>query len=177
MRLFVALDLPWEIRERLAMLAGGISGAKWVNPDNYHITLRFIGETPAHRAEEADLALAGVRARGFDLTIGGIGTFHKGGRTTALWAGVERSEPLEFLQNKIETALQRAGWEAERKRFQPHVTLARIDNVPEAKLAAFVQANNLFRAQPIAIRHFTLFSSRLGKEQPVYTPEAEYALG
>ena len=55
MRLFVALDLPWEVRERLSMLAGGLSGAKWVDPENYHITLRFIGETPPHRAEEIDL--------------------------------------------------------------------------------------------------------------------------
>ncbi len=176
MRLFVALDLPWETRERLSMLAGGLSGAKWVDPDNYHITLRFIGETPPHRAEEIDLALASLRARGFPLTLCGVGTFHKGGRTSSLWAGLERNQPLEFLQNKIETALQRTGLESERKRFVPHVTLARTDAVPEAKLASFVQANNLFRCGPIAIQHFTLFSSRLGKEQPVYTAEAEYEL-
>jgi 2'-5' RNA ligase len=176
MRLFVALDLPWEMRERLSMLAGGLSGAKWVDPDNYHITLRFIGETPPHRAEEIDLALVNLRARGFSLTLSGIGTFHKSGRTTSLWAGLERNQQLDFLQNKIETALQRAGIEPERKRFLPHVTLARTDAVPEAKLAAFVQANNLFRVGPIAVQHFTLFSSRLGKEQPVYTPEAEYEL-
>lgn len=176
MRLFVALDLPWALRARLSILAGGISGAKWVDPGNYHITLRFIGETPAHRAEEIDLALASLRARSFSLTVAGIGTFHKGGRTTSLWAGVERSQQLDFLQNKIETALQRAGLDPERRRFQPHVTLARTDNAPEAKLAAFVQAHNLFRAEPFEVSHFTLFSSRLGKEQPVYTPEAEYDL-
>ncbi|MBV9654935.1 MAG: RNA 2',3'-cyclic phosphodiesterase [Acetobacteraceae bacterium] len=176
MRLFVALDLPWEVRERLSMLAGGIAGARWVDPDNYHLTLRFIGETPPHGAEEIDHALANLRARAFELTLSGIGTFHKGGRTTALWAGVEKNEPLEFLQSKVETALQRAGFERERKRFSPHVTLARTDGAPEAKLAAFVQAHNLFRAGPIPVGHFTLFSSRLGKEQAVYTAEAEYEL-
>jgi 2'-5' RNA ligase len=80
------------------------------------------------------------------------------------------------LQSKIETALQRAGLEPERRRFAPHVTLARLDGAPEAKVAGFLQANNLFRSEPVPIEHFTLFSSRLGKEQSVYTAEVEYAL-
>ena len=96
---------------------------------------------------------------------------------TALWVGVERNPQLDHLQNKIETALQRVGVDPERRRFTPHVTLARLDNAVEAKLAAFVQANNLFRAEPVAVEHFTLFSSQLGKEQSVYTAEVEYELG
>jgi RNA 2',3'-cyclic 3'-phosphodiesterase len=177
MRLFVALDLPWHLRQRVAALVGGgIPGARWVPPENYHMTLRFIGEAPAHRAEEIDLALAGLRARGFSLTLAGLGTFAKGGRSTALWVGVERNPQLDHLQNKIETALQRIGWEPERRRFQPHVTLARLDNVAEGKLVSFVQAHNLFRADPVPVEHFTLFSSQLGKEASVYTAEVEYAL-
>ena len=178
MRLFIALDLPWRLRERLALMAGsGIPGARWVSPENYHLTLRFIGETQAHRAEDIDLALSAIRARGFSLTLSGVGTFTKGGRVTAFWVGVERNPQLDHLQNKIETALQRVGVDPERRRFTPHVTLARLDNAVEAKLAAFVQANNLFRAEPVAVEHFTLFSSQLGKEQSVYTAEVEYELG
>jgi RNA 2',3'-cyclic 3'-phosphodiesterase len=182
MRLFVALDLPWWLRERLSMLTGaGIPGARWVPPENFHLTLRFIGETPAHRAEDIDLALAALRGRGFTLTFAGLGVFTKsspkGGRSTTLWVGVERNPQLDHLQGKIETALQRAGLEPERRRFTPHVTLARLDPaVPEAKLAAFVQAHNLFRSEPVPIAHFTLFSSQLGKEQSVYTAEVEYPL-
>jgi 2'-5' RNA ligase len=178
MRLFVALELPWELRQRLAMLAGtGIPGARWVPPENYHLTLRFIGEMPGYRAEEIDHALSGLKAPGFSLTLSGIGTFTKGGRSTALWVGVERSAALEHLQAKIETALQRCGVEPERRRFQPHMTLARLDNAAEGKVVSFVQAHNLFRSDPVLVEHFTLFSSRLGKEQPVYVPEVEYALG
>ncbi|HEY1931303.1 MAG TPA: RNA 2',3'-cyclic phosphodiesterase [Acetobacteraceae bacterium] len=176
MRLFVALDLPWELRQRIAMLSGGIPGARWVPPENYHVTLRFIGEAPAYRAEEIDHALAALKARSFDLTLSGVGTFAKSGRSTALWVGVERNERLELLQSKIETALQRIGLEPERRRFAPHVSLARLDNAVEGKVAAFVQANNLFRSQSVTMQHFTLFSSLLGKEQSVYTPEVEYAL-
>lgn len=178
MRLFVGIDLPWELRHRVsALTTTGISGARWVPPENYHVTLRFIGEVPPHRAEEIDMALAAMRGRGCDLTLAGVGTFSKGGRATTLWIGVERNPRLEHLQNKIETALQRAGLEPERRRFQPHLTLARLDNTSELKLAGFVQAHNLFRAEPMAVEHFTLFSSLLGKEQAVYTAEEEYRLG
>ena len=140
------------------------------------MTLRFIGEAVAPQAEEIDLALAGLRARGFSLTLAGVGTFAKGGRPTALWVGVERNPQLDHLRSKIETALQRCGLEPERRRFIPHVSLARLDNAVESKVAAFVQAHNLFRADPVPVEHFTLFSSRLGKEQSVYTAEVEYEL-
>ena len=177
MRLFVGLELPWELRQRVAMLAhAGIPGARWVPPENYHLTLRFIGETPGHVAEDIDHALAALSARPFPLALAGIGTFGKGGRSQSLWVGVERNEPLERLQGKIENALQRCGLEPERRRFQPHLTLARLDNPVEAKLAAFVQANNLFRSEPMHVEHFTLFSSLLGKDQAVYHAEAEYSL-
>jgi 2'-5' RNA ligase len=176
MRLFVALDLPYDLRRLLADLSVGLPGARWVPPENFHITLRFIGEAPTHQAEEIDLALATLRGRPFSMVMAGVGTFEKGGRVSALWAGVERNPALEHLQGKIETALQRAGLARERRRFAPHVTLARLDNAPEAKLAAWVQAHNLFRSAPVQVAHFTLFSSRLGKEQSAYTPEVEYVL-
>jgi 2'-5' RNA ligase len=177
MRLFAALDLPWSLRERLALMAGsGIPGARWVPPENYHLTLRFIGETPGYRAEDIDHALAALAARSFALTLVGVGIFAKAGRGSSLWAGVERNPALEHLRSKIETALQRCGLEPERRRFQPHITLARLDSPSEGKLAAFVQANNLFRAGPVPMEHFTLFSSRLGKDQAVYTAEVEYPL-
>lgn len=176
MRLFVALDLPPSVRERLAWMAGGLPGARWLAPENYHVTLRFIGELPGWRAEEVDAALAGLRAPGFDVELSGVGTFEKGGKVTTLWVGVERNPQLDHLQSKIETAMQRAGLEPERKRFTPHVTLARLDGVPHAKVAQWVQSHNLFRSGPVPVGHFTLFSSRLGKEQAVYTPEVEYEL-
>lgn len=177
MRLFVALDLPWDLKERLSLLATGLPGARWVPTENHHLTLRFIGEVQPWRAEEIDHALAAIRAPGFPLALSGVGTFRRSGRTSALWVGAERSQPLDHLQAKVETALQRCGLEPERRRFAPHVTLARLDgSVPEAKLAGYVQANNLFRSAPVQVGHFTLFSSRTGKEQAVYTPEVEYDL-
>jgi 2'-5' RNA ligase len=177
MRLFVALDMPWSVREQLAALSGvGIPGARWVPPENYHLTLRFIGDIPGYVARDVDGALLAIRTRGFALTLTGMGTFAKGGISNALWVGVERTPSLDHLRNKVETALQRCGLEPERRKFQPHVTLARLDNPAEGKVAAFVQAHNLFRTEPIPVEHFTLFSSLLNKDHAVYTPEAEYEL-
>ena len=176
MRLFVALDLPWALKQRLAMLCGGIPGVRFVPAENFHLTLRFIGEISPAQAEEIDHALAAIRAPCFDLNLAGVGIFSKGGRATALWAGADRNAALDHLQGKIETALRRAGLEPERRRFTPHVTLARLDNIPEVKIAAFVMDKNLFRAAPVWMTNFTLFSSILGRDGSVYTPEMEYAL-
>ncbi|MBY0331580.1 MAG: RNA 2',3'-cyclic phosphodiesterase [Acetobacteraceae bacterium] len=175
-RLFVALPLPATVKTQLSLLAGGIPGARWVPPENYHLTLRFIGEVETWRAQEADEALAAIRAPGFALSLRGLGTFEKGGRIGALWVGVERTEALCFLQAKVETALQRAGFEPERRRFAPHVTLARTERAAPEKLIGFVQAHNLFRAPPVPVERFTLYSSHLGKEQALYVPEVEYEL-
>jgi 2'-5' RNA ligase len=177
MRLFVALDLPAEIKSRLAALSGGIPGLRWVPPENYHLTLRFIGEVNRPGAEEVDEALAMIRARPFDLTLGGLGIFERQGRVQSLWVGAERSSGLAHLQAKVETALQRAGLEPERRRFAPHVTLARPDGVaPIDKLIGFVQAHNLFRTEPVRVERFILFSSHLGRARASYTPEVEYDL-
>jgi 2'-5' RNA ligase len=177
MRLFVALDLPWDLKRQLARLCHGLSGARFVPEENFHLTLRFIGDAEPMEAEEIDHALAAIRAPAFDLDFAGLGTFSRNGRPAALWVGVDRNAALDHVQGKIETALRRAGCEPERRKFTPHVTLARLDNVPEAKIVAFMQAHNLFRAAPVRIEHFTLFSSILGHAGSTYTPEVEYPLG
>jgi 2'-5' RNA ligase len=175
-RLFVALALPETLRLQLSGLAGGIQGARWVPPQNYHLTLRFIGEVENWRADEVDEALSAIRSRPFDLSLRGVGTFEKAGKIQTLWVGVEKTEGLTHLQSKVETALQRMGFDPERRRFAPHITLARTDKAPPPKLIEWVQTHNLFRAPPATMDHFTLFSSRLGKESPVYVPEVEYEL-
>ena len=176
MRLFVALDLPWELKQTLAALAINLNGARWVPAPNLHLTLRFIGESNRLQAEEIDHALSAVRARGFDLTLVGAGWFEKAGRANTLYIGVARNEALLHLQTKIETALRRAGLNAERRRFIPHVSLARMDQPVTPRLIEFVQARNLFRAPSFRVEHITLFSSHLGGDVPDYTAEIDYPL-
>jgi RNA 2',3'-cyclic 3'-phosphodiesterase len=176
MRLFVALDLPWEVKEELSELSCNLPGARWVPEENFHLTLRFIGQANRLQAEEIDHALASLRGRGFVFSLSGLGWFEKNGRVNTLYAGVERNEHLARLQAKVETALHRIGLPPDRRRFTPHVALARMDMPMTPALTKFVQANNLYRSAPIRADNVTLFSSFLGKDQPTYTPEAEYAL-
>jgi 2'-5' RNA ligase len=176
MRLFVALGLPKLLSAQLCSLTAGFPGARWVPYGNHHLTLRFIGETGRYQAEEIDLALAGLRGRGFMLEISGVGCTEKNGRPVALYAAIMRNPALELLQSKIENALQRAGLAAEKRRFFPHISLARLDQPAPAKLAQWVQTHNLFRPPLLAVEGFSLFSSQLGHDQAIYTEEADYAL-
>lgn len=176
MRLFVALDLPWEIKETLAGFVTNLPGARWVPIQNFHITLRFIGETGRLQAEEIDHALAAIRVPAFSVSLAGAGWFERAGRATSLWIGVERNDSLFHLQSKIETALRRVGLQPEKRRYNPHVTLARMDQPVTQRLTDFVRAHNLYRSPPFEADHITLFSSHLSTEDPAYTAEVEYAL-
>ena len=176
MRLFVALPLPQAMRDDLSDLAYGLHGARWVAPANYHLTVRFLGELANPAADEVDHALASLRGRRLALSLLGTGVSERGGRITALRAGIARDPALDHLHSKIETAVQRAGLPAERRRFQPHVTLARVDGIASELLASWVQARNLLRSGPHMIDRFVLFSSQPGHQQPVYVPEVEYEL-
>ena len=176
LRLFVALALPEELTDQLSAIAMGLPGARWIRPANYHLTLRFIGDVQNWQADEVDEALAGIRARPFRLSLHGLGTFEKQGRIQSIHVCAERNDALTHLQNKVETALRRVGMPSERKRFTPHVTLARADSVQPDKLIEYVQRHNLFRAEPVMVESFVLFSSLLGKECATYVPEVEYEL-
>jgi 2'-5' RNA ligase len=174
-RLFVGLELAPALRARLADLEIGLPGAHWVPEDNLHLTLRFIGEVNEDTANDLHDALLGVRGEAFTLSVTGTGTFETGRRPHTLWAGVAKSDPLARLQGKIETALVRAGCEREARKFMPHITLARLKGTPMERLHPLLAAHALVREE-MPVDHFTLFSSRLGSGDPVYTAEAEYPL-
>lgn len=177
MRLFVGIPLPVEVRERLALMSGGVPGARWTTTDNFHLTVRFIGEVDRHGYDDVIAALGHVRAPGFELALGHVDHFGKGTKARVLWIGVEKNPALLYLHDRVESALVRAGLEPEVRKYSPHVTLARLQAAPTGRLAAFVQTNHLVRIGPIAIDRFALFSSWSRGEGPIYEVEAEFALG
>jgi RNA 2',3'-cyclic 3'-phosphodiesterase len=175
-RLFVGVELPEDVRERLASLCAGIPGARWVPPENLHLTLRFIGEVSGGEADDIYHALTSVRPRSFDITLSGVGHFETGSEVRAVWVGVERNAELVALRDRIESTLVRIGLPPEGRRFTPHVTLARLKDTPPQRVSTFLAHNALFRAGPIAVEHFTLFSSFLQGSGAIHTPEADYPL-
>src|ERR1700688_1289427 len=134
LRLFVGIALPPELKLRLSLLASGVPGARWVDPGNYHLTLRFIGEIDEGTASDVDAALLPIRAKPFAVTLAGVGRF--GDRM--LWVGVEKSPPLVHLRDKVGSALVRLGLAPETRRYAPHVSLARLRNASEAKLQEYL---------------------------------------
>jgi RNA 2',3'-cyclic 3'-phosphodiesterase len=186
-RLFTALGLPDDLRTRLAALQGGIDAARWVAPHNLHITLRFIGEVPEDRAHDIAAALDGIRTGAFTVTVAGAGRFGNDSRTRALWAGVERTDALVALHEKIDRALIGAGLPPEGRKYTPHVTLARFSagqssgrsrgRDPSAGcVLQWLEAQGGFFAVPFQAREFILYESHLGRRGADYVPLASFPL-
>lgn len=176
-RLFVGLALPEGLRERLTGLRGQVPGARWVPPENLHITLRFIGEVDEAAAADLDMALARVDVPPLEVAVGGVGHFASRGLVRSLWAGVDRDTALDHLQAKIEAACQRSGLAPEGRKFHPHVTLARCRDTRTARIAGFLADHAGFRAPPFPAGSFALYSSTLGRGGAAYTREVDYPLG
>lgn len=174
-RLFVALSIPQTVADALATLQNGVDGARWRPRENFHLTLSFIGEADRHEFRAACDALAGIDAPAFGIRLSGLGFFGDK-KPRAIWAGADADSGLLHLQSKVETALRRAGFALERRRFTPHVTLAYLKGARRGEVAQFCAVNGLFGTETFHVDAFHLYSSRLGGEASHYEIEASYAL-
>lgn len=172
-RLFTALELPESITDRLKLLRGKLPGGRWIDPENYHITLRFAGDIDAGTARHFMSALATIDFHSFELRLTGLGSFG-GNKPRALWAGVEPTEPLMALQRMHERAARVAGLPAEHRNFTPHVTLARLNNTKPHVLAEYLSYYGGFFCEPFTVEGFVLFSSRDNYGGGPYVVEADY---
>ena len=175
-RLFVAIDPPQPIRDHLAMLCCGLPGARWTPPEQFHLTLSFIGEVDGSTFLDIREALADVTVPQFSLQLQGVGFFPPRGQPRVIWAGVEKSEPLHLLQRKITTRLFHLGLELENRKFIPHTTLARLQQTPAGKVGKYLQENGLFRSRPFTVAQFALYSSVLGRSGASHLIEQRYPL-
>ena len=175
-RLFVALDLPAPVRERLQVLCCGLPGAVWLNPSQMHLTLRFIGEVDGGVRRDIIDTLAVVSDEPFQIELMGMGCFPPRKQPKSLWVGVSRSEALAHLQHKIDTALVRLGLSREKRKFLPHVRLARLKETRVNQLAGYLTENSLFKLEPFEITEFGLYSSFLSSQGPIYQLEESFPL-
>jgi len=175
-RLFIALELPDAVKDALMRMCAGVPGAKWRKHEQLHLTLRFIGEVDGGIARDIAEALTLVRAPGFELALRGIGHFGDGRRPRVLWAGVDAAEPVRFLHDRIERVLGDVGLPSERRKFRPHVTLARLNGVRMHHVTEFESHFGGYRSPGFPVHGFTLFSSFLYRDGAIYTPEADYPL-
>ncbi|HEY0292017.1 MAG TPA: RNA 2',3'-cyclic phosphodiesterase [Hansschlegelia sp.] len=174
-RLFTAIEVPDDVGSALGAYRGGLSGARWIDVENYHVTLRFLGDIDEETAQEAAYLLGKVRKAPFDVVIDTLDAFG-GERPRELYARIAPSPALIELQAEQERLIRRAGLAAERRKFTPHVTLARLRDSSSRAVAEYLglrggPARLSFRAE-----RFVLFSSRDSVGGGPYVVEAAYPL-
>ena len=174
-RLFVAIRPPEHIRDQLVDAMDEGPGLRWVDYEQLHLTLRFIGEVERPLATDIAASLARVRFPPFELRIGGLGRFDRksGG---ALWAGVEPRKPVAELAAKIDRACVEAGLGPERRAFHPHVTLARWNRTNAEAARDFERRHSDLSSPPFPVDAFILFESRLSRHGPHYEEVATFPL-
>lgn len=175
MRLFTGLEVPAGAGLMLSALRGGLSGARWVDPENYHLTLRFIGDIDERTADDIAEALARVRRPAVPVRLSGVGAFG-GSRPHALYAGVAATAELADLQAEHERLLQRIGLPPEGRKFTPHVTLAYLRGAKAGEVANWLDLRAGFAAPAFVAPRFVLFSARSSVGGGPYVVEEAYPL-
>src|SRR5690242_7259621 len=174
-RLFTGLEIPAEIGQTLSGLRGGLPGARWIDPENYHVTLRFIGDIDGISANEIASMLFRVNRKPFEVKLQGLTSF--GGRKPrAVVATVEPSRPLIELQAELERMMQRIGLDPEGRKFTPHVTLARLHDASSQDVADYLSVRGYFPSRVFTADRFVLFSARASTGGGPYVVEDSYAL-
>jgi len=174
-RLFTGLEIPAEVAQSLSTLRGGLPGARWIDPANYHLTLRFIGDIDDSVAHEIAFELHRVRRKPFEVTLSGLTSF--GGRKPrAVVATAQPNRPLLELQAEQERMLQRLGLAPEGRKFLPHVTLARLRDASSHEVADYLALRGYFPSMTFTAARFVLFSSRASIGGGPYIVEDAYHL-
>ena len=175
-RLFVAVDLPEEVKKEVKDICRDLPGAHWVPQDQLHLTLRFIGDADDALFLAIKAALARVSGAPFRFALKGIGHFPPGKRARVLWVGMEKREPLLELQQAVERALTEAGVPPDERPFSPHITLARFRDPFPGATASFEERHSGFASAPFEVDAFYLYSSVLTREGATHRREATYSL-
>ena len=171
-RLFVSLELPQSMTQRLAELDPHLRGVRWLAPEQMHLTLSFLGNVPGDIEEALKKNLAAIEWKAFFLLISGLGTFPGQGRPSILWVGVGTGHPHLFqLHKRVQEAALHAGLEPELRAFHPHITLARCRDVSAESVRPFLKTHAAFDAGMIHVESFCLNSSALTPDGSVYTRE------
>ena len=175
-RLFTGIAIPQDVALALSLLRGGVHGARWIDEESYHLTLRFIGDVENGAADELAAALENTAVPGFEIQLEGIGHFGNA-KPRAIWAGVMSSPELDDLQARQERLCQQLGHDAERRKFTPHVTLARLKGrVSSFEVEEFEARHAGFKTRAFEVCEFVLYSSRPSKGGGPYVIEETYPL-
>lgn len=176
-RSFIAIPMPEKVQDALSAVQDRLRCGRLVDPENFHLTLAFLDHQSDASLAALDEELARIALAPFELQPHGLGAF--GGRAPkTLWAGIADTTDLARLHDKVRGAVRLAGLDLPRKRFRPHVTLARfgpaLDPADLERIRLVLERMHAFPCPSFQVDQFELVESRLYREGPVYTALADY---
>ncbi len=175
-RLFFALGVPERVSDQLDDLCEGVPHARWLLDNDYHITLSFLGDVPGHRVRELNEIARTIRRPPFEVALSSVGVFPNRGQPRVLWSGVQSHEPLLALQRTLQTELRNGGFDVDKRKFRPHVTVARVERCRQEAIFEWLGHNLGFSSDPFKVFRFHLLSSVLTSQGSLYTIEETFPL-
>lgn len=177
-RLFLAIDLPDYVKERLASLTDpALKGFHWVPTERFHLTLKFIGDVPGQFQPDIEAAIDRIQVHSFLLPIEGLGSFPPIGKAHAVWTGLSSGHPRLFqLHKRIDDALFGIGIEPEKRIYHPHITIARVNHAADELVRQFIKRHHDFGAAPFRVEAFHLLQSEVEEGKRRYRVERTWPL-
>jgi 2'-5' RNA ligase len=179
LRLFVCIELPESVRERISELQAALkklpASVSWTKPSNVHLTIKFLGDTPVSRVASIADAVTNAAADipQFELEVGGAGCFPSPRRPRVLWVGFGQiPEALHRLQKRIDSGLHQLGFPRESREFSPHLTIGRIRTPEGASQVAEDLMQTGFPLERFAVTRIVVMKSDLKPTGSIYTPQA-----
>lgn len=176
MRLFIAVPLPDKVKDALLEIREPIEGVRWQNPEQMHLTLKFLGDTPRQEISGIEQELKQLAAEPFSMDISGVGQFPKSGPPRVVWAGVSDNELLLQLQAEVEKRCSKLGFPPEDREYHPHITLARVKNNRNSAIEELIHRHSDFSLNDIPVDRLVLYESQLQPEGAVHNPLTSFTL-
>jgi RNA 2',3'-cyclic 3'-phosphodiesterase len=176
-RLFLAIDAPAPLATVLLGLMQPAAGFAWTPPDQMHLTLRFLGDTPEAAIAPLCERLRAIRIVRFLLPVGSLGVFPPHGRSRVLWCGIGAGQPrLHLLRRRIDDTILALGLSSDLRRFVPHFTLARLGAAALLEVPRWLDRHRSFSTEPFVVERFTLYASELRPSGAMHTVIEEFPL-
>ncbi|TGK28089.1 RNA 2',3'-cyclic phosphodiesterase [Leptospira gomenensis] len=176
MRIFLGISVPEEVKEQLVRICYGLPDIRWVLPENFHVTLLFLGEQSREQVDVVSDFCSTIASPSFRLNLQSVGTFEKQKSPSILFAKVLLNEELVKLQKKLDSGIRKLGFAPERQEYRPHLTLGRFKNSNGLRVAAYLEEFSGFTSSEFYVSEFHIYSSRTFSEGPVYSIEESFSL-
>ncbi|HBC87381.1 MAG TPA: RNA 2',3'-cyclic phosphodiesterase [Lentisphaeria bacterium] len=174
-RLFIAIDMPDELRGKICEVRRNLPGVRWVDKEQIHLTLRFIGDSDDENSQRIKSALAEVKFKSFRLEMDGAGFFPNERRPTVFWIGCKKNSVLTELKKGIDDILEMNGLPPEGRRFVPHITIARLKNIQPGEIRKLSGMCSGVIPLEFTVPEFMLYSSVLTSGGAIHTKEQVYS--